>query len=290
MKYILLEDQVNLPIFMDSPDEIQYNVNSCYDCEGRDPEPGGELLHDYTKVQRDAMVWSIEDETIPVFGDSFAAFYLSKTIVFHRRRDFGKTKFKMMDNGDVLMEVKTDPTQEVEIKHDTRIIWTPDTLLFFFNHQLDGKHLSELSSNEERIRTLTKLAMKQSLINVLRDKTDKKVWLNGNDVLIGPKKICGGEGYDYDIRYHEHGMIQFGARHDIFNKYLIGDRNHEASLKKRGIEIPAVHGETSDNIEGGVVGSYSGIGSIEEEIPGYTKQEFAEDFVKEVNKFVKMLK
>lgn len=288
MKYKQFEDQVNLPIFMDSPEEVQYNVNSYYDCEGQDPA-GGELLNDYVKVQRDGMLEYIDTGVKPVFGNSFTAFYVSKTIVFYRRDDHGKAHFSMMDDGDVLMKLKKLP-QEPAIKHDTKIIWTPGTLLFTFNHQLDGKRINDISSNEERIRTLAKLSMKQCLINVLNNKTDKRVWLNGNDILIDSKKICGGESFDVDDYYHEHGMIQFTAEHDIFNKYLRGDTNHEASLKKRGINLPPVRGNLANNTDGGPVGSYSGIGSIAEEIPGYTKQQFAEDFVKEVNNYVKMLK
>ncbi|MFW5794610.1 MAG: hypothetical protein ACOCV1_03895 [Bacillota bacterium] len=288
MKYKQFEDQINLPIFMDRPEEIQYSVDSTYGIEGREPKEN--LLHDFFSVQRDAILDSLDTHKIPILGNSFTIFYVKHVVVMYRRRDHEKTTFELLEDGNVLMRVKTHPKIDPEIKHDTKLIWTPGTLLYTFNHQLDGKYIKEINSNDARIRNLTKLTIKQSLINVLNRKTDKKIRVNGNDVLINGKKILGGEGFDFDKYYHEHGQIQTTPDHDLFNRYLKDDRNHIVSLENRGLQLPEINGSVEDKIHGSVIGSYSGIGAIEEEIPGYTKKQFSEDFVEEVNNFVKMLK
>lgn len=288
MYYKQHDDQINLPIFMTNPEEIEYDSNSRYGIDGSDPS--NNLFHDFFGVQRAAIMEYIERDEIPLFGNSFTIFYPSHPVIMYRRRDHEWAQYEELEDGNILMKVKTSYKVDPEIKHDTKLVWTPGTLLFTFNHQLDGKNLDDISSNEARIRNLAKYTIKQSVINCLNRKTGKKVWMNGNDILIENRKFSGGEAFDFNDYYHEHGTIQVVADQQLFETYLKGDKNHENSIKKRGIQLPEVNGEAGTESKGSIVGAYSGITGIQDEIPGYGRKEFAEDLLEEVNRYVEMLK
>lgn len=272
-----MTEPVNLPIEMTRPDEIRYAEES----NGAEKEiPVGNLWKDFWD-QKAAFFESLETGNIPNVSNGLTVFYPKDVVVLHRRRDFYGVEYELK-NGVPWIKVNTHKAKDPEIKHDTKLVWTPNTLMVTFNRVFNGESLvGDISSDELRKRRFTEYAIKQSLINVVRKKSNKHVYMNGNDVLIEKKKILGAETFSYDYQYHEHAVIIFKYEPELFEKYLKDDKNHLNSIKKRGLEL-------KDETDGST-GSFIGMTGVGNEIPGYTKQEFAEDMLKEMNYFLMMI-
>lgn len=268
-----MREEVNLPILMTKPEDIKYSEES----NGAENDiPVGNLWRDFWD-QKAAFFESLETGDVPKVDDSLTVFYPKDTVVLHRRRDFHGVEYEMK-GGVPWIKVNTHKAKDAEIKHDSKLIWTANTLMMVFNKTYGD----QLTSDEERKRILTKYAIKQSLINVVRRRSDKHIYMNGNDVLIEKKKVLGAEAFAYDHQFHEHAVIIFKYEPELFEKYLKDDKNHIKSLKNRGIEL--------ENSPGDKPGSFVGLTGIGDEIPGYTREEFAEDMLEEMNYFIMMLR
>ena len=273
----------NIPLIMTDPSQIQYAVNNCGIGDAEAALPYGNLFRDFF-LQKAAVVDGVVNNFDPVFHEGFTLFYPGYDIVLWRRHDNPVKMNYLYENGTRYIRYKCHPTHEPPIKNDTKLVFSKDTLMLTFNRKYDGDSPSTCSLDETRKRTISQLAIKQSVINCIRRRNPKlHIYMNGNDVLIEGSKLGGSESFTYDYHHHEHTMFAWYYDPDLFNKYLKNDANHINSLQKRGVILK------SEEANGSPTGAYGGIIGVSNAIPGYTKQEFAEDMLKEMQYFLFMM-
>lgn len=271
----------NLPIIMSSLSEIQYNVDNQSGVSGGLPE--GNLYKDFWETQRGHVMQGHDQGYEPEFNESLTIFYPSGIVIIYRRNDHKWITYERDENNTIQMNLLTTTVVDKPIKHDTKLVLTPDTFMLTFNKKYDGDPKDNCSVDERRKRQLAELAVKQSVINCVRKRSSKHIYMNGNDVLIEGRKIGGSESFSYDHQHHEHTIFQWYYDHEIFHAYMNNDHNHIQSLKNRGITLKG------DEDMGGPSGAFAGITGISNEIPGYSKEEFAEDMLKEMQYFLFMM-
>jgi len=271
----------NMPLIMAEPSQINYDVDLL--TIEKDDLPKDNLMGDLM-MQR-SIIWDgALSGYFPDFNESLTLFYSNSNAILHRMKqeDHGPyTTYHLIDG---VPTMRTGPhPKEPPIKHDTRIVFSKNSIFYCFNKKFDGTSLAECSSEELRKRRIAEMAIKQSIINIFRRRSKKHIYINGNDILIENKKICGGEVYAFDHVYHEHGHCNWLYEPELIERYLKDDKNHIASMKKRDEQIK------NSESNGSIIGSFAGITGIANEIPGYTKEEFATDFLKEMQLFIFMI-
>jgi hypothetical protein len=266
----------NLPLIM-TPDQIDYAA----DVRG-EHLPITSLIRDFFENNRAAVIMGARGHYNPVFNESLTLFYPAEDIVVHRRFDNPVKTSYVEKDGAMLISMMCHP-HEPSIKDDTRLVFSKDTLLLSFNKKYDGDSPDRCTLDETRKRTITQLAVKQSIINVVKRRDPSiHAYMNGNDVLLNGNKIAGGEAFIYDHQYHENTIFTWHCDTELFDKYLKDDKNHINSLKKRE------HIFKGSEANGSPTGAYKGIAGVGDLIPGYTKKEFAEDILNEMKYFIFM--
>lgn len=215
--------------------------------------------------------------------DGFWVYYSDEAWVWEKSFQQKETSW-YDDNGLVRAICPIDPIRDVPIKQGTHLFVPKGAMLLRFVKHFDGKMLEEISSEEYRVRELSKIAAKQSLLNILKKKTTKKTWINANDVLIEGKKVFGTDMFIFNNMVHEDGNILYDIEdEDLFLKEVGDDENHKVSTSARSIY------QTKTNSMESFTSMNMGITTIKKEIPNYSREEFTNDFIEEMNYFMFMI-
>lgn len=275
------EDQINIPILTTKLDEVEWNSPVRDALKG--PLPKDNLWRNMHNLRAE-LYESLNTNKPPVIGNSFSLSFPAEPVIWHRNWEYSGMEYYEVD-GAIWMKAAIHPERDQEIKNDTKVVWTDGVMTWEFNRILSGTPKEELNSEEYRIKHLTELASKQSVINIFNkynENKNKKMYLNGNDVLIDGKKVMGQEAFKYNHLYHEHCFLTWDVDPQLIQRYLATDKNHLNSMKKRGQILKNPDGETKES-------AHSGLTVMSKELPNLTKEEFVEEFIKEMNYFMLMI-
>ena len=166
-----------------------------------------------------------------------------------------------LENGVFYLDIPTSEIRDPEHKKELKIVLNPNHLIFSYYVNLeDVEHGSE---EFEKIISLPN----RITYNVVSKKTDvleKFLNYDHNDMLLNGKKFWG----------EERAINKFGV-------FSIGNTVMNVT------EYSDFHDPIFENDEGEGRLSGKGMTGIEEEIPGYTKEEFLEDYLIETHKLIK---
>lgn len=270
---------MNLPIIT-TKETIDYAVDVKDICE-KELDYNNLWVDFHAERARHQENWGSEEEI--KFNDSFTAFYINDLILMKRQYNFSGISFEKID-GATYMTSPSHPNKDPEIKTKSILIWDENTLCFTFSKNLINtmsRDLGQIKAEDKRRFDFAFWTIKQSLINILKKRTDKKIEVTGNDVLIDGKKILGGDVFLYKSGIREHGLINWKFDNDKYTQLLDKDENHKKSKEKRINNVVV-------NMSNPGSGAFSGLTGVSNEIPEYSREEFIQDFVEEVNKFIKM--
>lgn len=213
----------------------------------------------------------------PYLGNTLTLFYPQEVVVGLRQSAIERVSYFRQDNI-LWMRLRVQPG-DPPIKENTKLIWTPNTLLLVLNQQKRDVVPEERTSEDLRRQALLTHAIKQSIINVFRRYSSKPIYLSGNDILVDRAKIFGGETIEGPSQYHEHGVLIWKYEPEIFTPLLTDDKNHQESISKRGTRVNA--GINADS-------SFTGLTGIANEIQDLSKEAFTGELLVEINTLLAM--
>jgi len=210
---------------------------------------------------------------LPITQRKFNAFYNEKAFGWIRVE--GLTQLEIEVKEDIVwFRVPINPAETLKDKADHILFVSKDTAsigYWYAKDKLkdivayvdDNPHLN--TTEEFRVKNLISQNIMHdtynSLLKVLRPKTTKNIVVVNNDIEIDGKKICGTGEHLNNTGTFQEILVNYAYDDDLFRKILADDDFH----RKTG----------------------QGITGISNEIPGFTKQEFMEEWAFEFDKLIK---
>lgn len=187
-------------------------------------------------------------------------YYLNVPMILNRSFDIEKPGYRH-EAGISYFDFPLDRSKATDIKNNTKPTLTPSQLIIEYYYSFEGISDDKKKYIEELPR--------QALMSVVRRVSEKKIELSAktaipgqyaNDILFDGKKISGGERQS-----NTHGVYDFfncitnyGKYEHLFEKFVYGEENH--------------------------IKSNRGITGLEDEIPGYTKEQFTKEYIEELKR------
>lgn len=223
-----------------------------YDVDMALPLPPDSL---WTELLVNRTNFQMNPENTKLEEDKTAIFTMNKNVVCIKSFDCKKSEmiFKEKTNDcpeSIWFTIPANNKLDSEYKDKVVGVISTDTIMFWYY-----KYITKDTTKEEIERL--KLLPKNAVVNVLKRKTNKRIEISRNDVLIDGKKFIGSETSANKYGVFDTFVITFNYDEISFNTFLNATSTHKTFYKNRDI---------------------TGIGN---EIPEYTKKEFIEDFIKE---------
>lgn len=201
--------------------------------------------------------------------DFFTVFNVSGKVIINRKYGI-KNPTSKIENGIYYWDFPISPERDKEIKNNSKPMVTEEHLMFDFYCSFEVINNSETLKEEEKDYLRKKISSipKKTIINVLERVSDNVTYseegeVDHNDVLINGRKVWGEEKTIMDSGIYTIGnvVLNFMKNFDFYNPTLEKEiREGKASGK--------------------------GMSGIEDEIPGYTKEEFIRDYLIEAQKLI----
>jgi hypothetical protein len=215
------------------------------------------------------------------FSDFYTTFFVDRSYTWVRKFDVKKREwvFDEEDGYPRLMMPLTDGIDE-KIKDGSRIVFDQDAIVvnWYSNYNLPE------TTGKEKKAIFSGFGIQQSIVNVLKNHSNKNIYMSQNDVLVDGKKIYGGEDHGNKVNYFGCGTVMYDIDEQRFAYEMITDKNHHKRTRvetdEHALNITKTTGEQV----------YSSMTTIKREIPGLSKEEFVRQLHKQMELIYNMSK
>jgi len=210
------------------------------------------------------------DNSKKLDNNFFNIFNVNGKVIINRKYGITMPSSKL-ENGIYYWDLPIDPSRDAEIKNNTNPMVTEEHLLFDFYCNFDFINENENLSEENKFIIKNKLFVlpKQSVINVLERVSDNVSYSKEeensqhNDILLNGKKVWGEERTAMNTGVYSIGntILNFSSNKDFYTPTL-----------QKEIEEEKASGKSMTGVE--------------DEIPGYTKEQFIKDYLAEAQRLI----
>lgn len=193
---------------------------------------------------------------------SFLEVFSIKDLMIIEKKYGIKTPTAKIVDGVYHLDLPTVEERDPKHKHHSKIVLNPNHLVFSYYCQID----EDMDYESEEYDKLSRLPF-YATYNVLSRKvegTDHTISFDRNDMLLNGKKVWG-----------------FESTSNLYGIYMIGNTVLNVEEYRKFIE--PIFGDDNQHARR----SGKSMTGVEDEIEGYTKEEFIEDYKKEISKLVK---
>lgn len=204
------------------------------------------------------------DSTTTLPTNFFNVFNVNGKVIINRKYGIKMPSSELVD-GVYYWDFPIDPSRDEEVKNNTNPMVSETHLLFDYYCKFDEGLDLEV---KKKFYTLAKRAV----VNVLERVSDNISYSeegegHHNDILINGRKVWGEERTQLNNGVYSIGntILNFSEHFDFYNPNL-----------KKEIETGKASGK--------------GMTGVEDEIPGYTRDQFIKDYLNEIDVLTKELK